>query len=178
MKDSVFDLLSAEDFKKSNNDITITFLKDILKEDKFDNFIKCTPRVDKQEYKDSVKKFNDYERELSIYIKEGNNDVPNKLFKYLKDDENYPFLFKLCFMYKLYRKEQIIKQRELKYQQFLMLNDGVAPRHTVKKEIEEVVNGIRALLYGKNYDIGDVEREKLINIETSANNALTFIDKI
>lgn len=178
MKDSVFDLLSAEDLKKSNNDITITFLKDILKEDKFNNFIKCVGRANKQEYIDSVKKFNNFERELSIYIIEGSNDVSDKLFSYLNDEENYNNLFKLCFMYKQYRKEQIVKLREIKYKQFLLLNDGVVPKHTLKKELGEVLNDVRALLYSDRYDPDELIKEKLIKIESSVNNALTVFDKI
>lgn len=178
MKESALDLMMAPDLKqrgsKKKTDITITFLRNILNEEKLNEFIDAMPVVNTL-YSDILAKYKKFEKEkLSKYIIDGNKGKVFELIDFINDNENSE-MFSLFQLFNDFNKARRSAEAQRKANELLKLKN-MPVKYPIKFEIENIIKEVNVLL-SPNYE-ESTRIDRLQAIKTHAENALSLVNTI
>lgn len=170
MKDSFFDLLYTADIKNKTT-LSLTYLRHIIKKDKFDPFLKDYPIID-QEFSDAIERFRNFERNTSSYIIDGNLGVIDKLRIYLDDNDELHKMFLAWFKW---NKNRVIENNKKKQMEFNRLRAGIPHALSLMKELNHIKDDANIILSEHDDSNKNVRLESIIN---HVNNALSIVDEM
>ena len=171
MKDSFFDLLYATDLHNKTC-LGITFLRHIsIKKDKFNIFLNENPD-EKSSFHDTIENFQQFERNNSNYIIEGNEFVIDNLIHYLDDDVKIYQLYRIWQDWERNRKERL---KKMKNEEFKKLASGEYFMLAIINELENI-NKECGIIISENID-PVFYRDKIYTIKDHTNNALGIANK-